>query len=169
MRSVVSWCLLLSLWTVAYADNTVEEVHFQSENGQSVSIDSMIGQGRWTIIKVWGSDCAICATTAHHMVDFQDQYGGDQADVLGIAVDGLYNRAGVDGFIASHDMQRIPQLMDNGGGVAALFLRELGEQWIGGTPTYFLFDPEGGIAGFNYGPVRKDALEEFLRGRGVTL
>ena len=129
----------------------------------------MLGQGRWVIVKVWASDCHVCATSAHHMVAFQDQYGGKQAEVIGIATDGLYKREAVDAFITAHDMQRIPQLMDNGGSVAALFLRELGEQWIGGTPTYFLFDPQGNIAGFNYGPVRKKPLEDFLRNRGVAL
>jgi len=130
-------------------------------DGRAQRLQDYVGGGKWLVVMVWASTCHVCNAEVHEMVAFQAAHAGRDASVLGVAIDGYENRAGVDAFIARHRVN-FPNLIDDGSTIVELFAREAGMDWQGWTPSYLVFDPAGRLVAKNIGAVSRGDLEKFI-------
>ena len=56
--------------------------------GRSRDLSEFTGQGQWTVVMFWASDCHVCNAEAQEYVTFHDQHHDKQAAILGITLDG---------------------------------------------------------------------------------
>lgn len=132
----------------------------QALNGEHVNLGRYVGNGKWLLVMLWATDCAICVREKPAMSAFHDKHRSEDAQVLGIALDG-YDRIGeINRFLASYKPS-FPTLVGDIASVAADYQSLTGER-LRGTPTYLLFSPAGELLGNNPGPVRPAALEAFM-------
>lgn len=159
----------LGLLAVATVSAQAQEVAptFKDERGVEQRFDDYLGQDQFLVVKVWASHCGVCKASMSDLVAFQRDFG-DRVKVLGIAVDGVQSRAAVDQFIAQYKVN-FPTLMDDGSRAAQLYLQFVQEPWVGGTPTYLVFDRSGKIIGQNYGPLTHAKLKRFINAQGGQL
>ena len=53
----------------------------QFMDGKGTQIEALTGKGRWTVFKIWASDCHVCNKTIRYMEDLTLVY--PEADVFG--------------------------------------------------------------------------------------
>lgn len=130
-----------------------------SMDGRAVQITSLVGQGKWSVFKVWAADCHICQKTIHYLGDFKRAY--PEADVYGISVDGQAGKKAAKRFIANHKLQFM-NLLSDGTEMDDFLYANAGETLLG-TPTMIVFNPKGEIAAVQPGPVTADDLIDFIK------
>ncbi len=130
-------------------------------DGEPTPLKNYIGKGKWLVIKVWASDCHVCNESVHEMIALHKERGDKDISVLGIAVDGYDRKAAVEAFMKRHQVN-FPNLIDDGAIVASVYYSAVGTPWIGATPTYLLFSPEGEIVAENLGAISKEVVETFI-------
>lgn len=86
--------------------------------------------------------------------------------MLGIALDGVGNKAGVDAVYKATGA-KFPILSANLGHFAASYQALTGEAPMG-APTFMLFNPKDKLVGLNPGPLRIKALKRFIDQKSVA-
>jgi peroxiredoxin len=145
--------LALPLAVGAAAPNIV----LKDQDGKTRNVNEFIGHGKWTVVAVWSADCPICRREIHHMAFFHDDHKKSDAHVMGLSIDSEAGRAKALGFINDHSLS-FPNLIGDPD-VAA----ELGGGMFIGTPTYYVYSPEGKLAAQRVGPVTLEQMEDLLR------
>jgi len=133
-------------------------------NGQPVNLDNLTGQGKWTVFKIWASDCHVCNHTAHHMNDFD--MSADNADIYGISLDGQGGKHNAQRFINKHSVA-VPTLLADVMEVDDLIYEEAKQSFIG-TPTYMVYDPQGELKAVQAGAITSDQLIGFINKQEAT-
>lgn len=144
--------LLLPLlaWALG-ADVVLKDIHGQDRNA-----NEFIGQGKWTVVAVWESTCAICNQEIHHMVSFHAAHKNKDAIVLGVSIDGYAGKQQALGFIREHALDftnligELPQMQKFGAGP------------LMGTPTYYIYSPKGKLRAYQAGPITQEQVEQFI-------
>ena len=128
--------------------------------GKDADVSSAIGEGKWTLVMLWATDCHICTKQKPEISAFYDKHKSENVDVFGIALDGRDNLDDVNSYLTRHQ----PTFPNYVGeiGVVAVNYQMLTEEPLRGTPTYLLFNPEGELKGNNPGPVSPGAIESFI-------
>jgi peroxiredoxin len=145
--------LALPLAVGAAAPNIV----LKDQDGKTRNVNEFIGHGKWTVVAVWSADCPICRREIHHMAFFHDEHKKSDAHVMGLSIDSEAGRAKALGFINDHGLS-FPNLIGDPD-VAA----ELGGGVFIGTPTFYVYSPEGKLAAQRVGPVTLGQMEDLLR------
>jgi peroxiredoxin len=103
----------------------------------------------------------VCNDEVHEMVAFHNAHRDRDASVLGIAIDGIEEKAAVQAFI---DRNRVsfPNLIDDGSAIVTEFSRKVGESWFGWTPTYLVYNPQGRLTAKQIGAVSRQDLERHI-------
>lgn len=135
------------------------EVH-SVKSGDIVDLDTMIGQGKWTLVMIWHTNCHICHEQKPKISVFHDQHKDIDAHVVGIALDGPDRMGAVKAYIEKNK-PTFPNYVGDIAIVASHYL-SMTEESLRGTPTYLLFNPEGELLGNNPGPLSVDAIESFM-------
>ena len=138
------------------------QARFETLDGERITLEEFAGRGKWLGVKIWASDCHVCNQTAHEMVALSNHRKHD-VQVLGIAVDGHQNRAGVLAFIERHALN-YPTLLDDGRGAAYVYRRGTQQNWGGWTPTYLIYSPQGELVAQNIGAVAETDVVRFVDG-----
>jgi len=133
----------------------------QDLNGQPRSISDYAGQGKWLVVMIWASDCHICNQEAHSYVDFHFAHADDDAEVLGITIDGQEKKAEARKFIERHNIN-FPSLIGEPADVARLFSELTGTYFVG-TPAFLFFDPQGELRAQQVGAVPPELIENFIK------
>ena len=135
------------------------EVH-SVKNGDIVDLDTMIGQGKWTLVMIWATNCHICHEQKPKISAFHDKHKDTDAHVVGIALDGPERMDAIKAYIEKNK----PTFPSYAGDIAIVASHYLAmtEESLRGTPTYLLFNPEGELLGNNPGPLSVDAIERFM-------
>ena len=133
----------------------------QDFNGQAKAISDYAGKGKWLVVMIWASDCHICNKEAHAYVDFHFTHEDNNAQVLGISIDGQAKKAEALKFIERHKVN-FPNLIGEPGDVARLF-SELTGVYFAGTPGFLIYDPEGKLRVQQLGAVPPELIEEFIK------
>jgi peroxiredoxin len=157
MRRLWSLLLFLPLLAFAAAPNLV----LKDFDGKDRNVREFIGQGKWTVVSVWSADCPICKREIYHMTFFHDEHRNKHATVLGFSIDGYEHRAKAQGFIYDQSLN-FPNLIgtpDDAGAIA-------GTMFIG-TPTYYLFSPEGRFVAQRIGPVTQEQMERWIESLAI--
>jgi len=128
-------------------------------DGNKVNLDFFLKQGKWTIVEIWASHCAICRQHMPQMVEFDGKLKNVQ--LLGITLDG---KGGIDQAKAFVKQYQIPftTLVSNSLIIDTWF-QEIAQASLNGTPTFVVFDPKGKIAAMQAGPVPVSSFENFIR------
>lgn len=153
MRWMAVALLALPLAVGAAAPNMV----LKDQDGKARNVSEFIGHGKWTVVAVWSADCPICRREIHHMAFFHDDHKKSDAQVMGLSIDSEAGRAKALGFINDHSLS-FPNLIGDPEVAAAL-----GGGMFIGTPTYYVYSPEGKLAAQRVGPVTLDQMEDLLR------
>lgn len=134
-------------------------------SGKPVTIEQYTGNGRWTIVMIWASDCLVCNKEARHYDRFHLKHRNRDAVVLGISMDGQANKKAAADFIREHELH-FTNIIGEAQDVADLFYDATGENWVG-TPTFLIYSPAGKLTVQQIGAVPVPLLEEFLSRQAV--
>jgi len=130
-------------------------------NGKAANISDYTGNGKWLVVMFWASDCHICNKEAHQYVDLQARNQSDgNIQLLGISVDSLANKAAAQAFIDENKLN-FPNLIGSLEDIAGMYYDLTGNQWIG-TPTFFIYNPEGKLRIADAGAIPAKLIEEFI-------
>jgi len=134
--------------------------------GNPASIGDYSGKGKWLVVMFWSSDCHICSKEAHQYVDMQDRHKDGNINVLGITIDGLANKVAAKNFITEHKLN-FPNLIGSLEDIAGMYYDLTGNQWIG-TPTFFIYNPEGKLRIADAGAIPAKLIEDFIKENSVA-
>ncbi len=132
---------------------------FTDINDKPLPIESLIGKGKWTVFKIWQSDCHVCRKTIHYLSDFKTIY--PNADIYGISIDGKYGKPKALNFIRDYKLT-FPNLFGDADEMRAYLAKHAGETLMG-TPTVMVYSPKGELAAVQPGAVTPAELVDFIR------
>ena len=153
-RLLLAMLLSLALATAAQADP------LSTFDGAPADIAAYLGDGKWTVVKLWSSDCHVCNTRAHDYVAFHARHRDVDARMLGISLDGLRGIANAEAFVAQHRLNYDNLIIDWEGGRRLFY--EITGSTLSGTPGFMLFSPEGRLVAQQVGAVPIELIETFI-------
>ncbi|MEN9727375.1 MAG: Thiol-disulfide oxidoreductase ResA [Pseudomonadota bacterium] len=153
---VLMFFLLFAVLPVASAGG-LEVRHL---DGRKSTLAAEIAGGHFTYVFIWTTYCGVCKQEYPKLSAFHTRHTGQNAEVLGIAIDGEAERDKVQTFMAGKPFS-FPTVMAEPEAMAVAFKAATGEEFTG-TPTYLVFNPERELAGVHSGDLPAEALERFL-------
>lgn len=132
----------------------------QDLDGAYHGLSEYTGQGKWTVVMLWASDCHICNQEAHQYVAFHEAHKDSDATVLGISLDGKQKLDEARAFVERHQVS-FPNLIDDPAKVAQFYSAKTGQSFRG-TPTFMVYDPQGRLRGAQVGAVPTRIIESFI-------
>lgn len=157
MFRCLKWVAVALLAVPLAAGAAAPSIVLKDQDGKTRNVSEFIGQGKWTVVAVWSADCPICRREIHHMAFFHDEHKKSDAQVLGLSIDSEAGRAKALGFIDDHSLS-FPNLIGDPDVAAAL-----GGGMFIGTPTYYVYSPDGKLAAQRVGAVTLQQMEDLLR------
>lgn len=155
--------LLLAVW-ISVAGGAANAMEMQSvETGEQVKLDDITGEGKWTLVMIWASTCHICRLQKPEMSAFHDKHKDTNAEIIGIALDGVRGMDAVKRYIKETKPSFPSYVAD--GIIISSYYYTMTEETLRGTPTYLLFNPEGELMGNNPGMLSVEALENFIESK----
>lgn len=130
-------------------------------NGNQKQLQSMVGNGKWTIAKVWAADCHACRRSIHYLTQFKQRF--PQANVLGISIDGQEGKQDAQNFISEFSLT-FPNLLSDAPEIDEYLYAKVGETLVG-TPTIIVFNPQGKIEAVQPGAVTPQDLIGFINSK----
>lgn len=127
--------------------------------GQPVQLENLVGKGKWTVMKIWASDCHVCRQTIHYLKDVEVSF--PEADVYGISIDGQEGKADAQAFVKQNSLD-FPNLLSDLSEINTYLNKSAGESLFG-TPTMLVFNPQGKLIAVQPGPVTADELIAFIK------
>ncbi|HMT92264.1 TlpA disulfide reductase family protein [uncultured Thiothrix sp.] len=127
--------------------------------GQPVKLETIVGKGKWTVMKIWAADCHVCRQTIHYLTDFEVSF--PEAAVYGISIDGQAGKAEAQAFVKQYNLD-FPNLLSDLSEMNAYLNKTAGES-LYGTPTMLVFNPQGKLIAVQPGPVTADELIAFIK------
>lgn len=128
--------------------------------GKSVTLDQHAGKHKWLIVMFWAHDCGVCNKEAHEYLAFHNKHKNKDATVLGVSLDGKAGLGVAKEFVARHKLT-FPNLIGEPNTISTMYFHETGEAWFG-TPTFMIYNPDGGLVAKQAGAVPVPIIEEFM-------
>lgn len=158
IRSIlVKWLLACAL---LLAGSNASAFQLQAMDKSRVNLLNYVGDGSWTLVMFWSTDCIPCEEQKPMIEDFHRTHRASNAKVVGIALDGMENYEGIKKLVDYHDPS-YPNLVV----FTDVFHRqyqELTTKQFRATPTYLLFSPNGQLAGTRTGKIERAMLESIV-------
>lgn len=158
--TTVQW-LLVAL-TLLLTAAPLHAFQLQALNADRVNLNDYVGNGRWTLVMFWSTDCIPCEEQKPMIEAFHSDHHDKDAQVVGIALDGMQNIGGIQKLV-DHHSPSYPNLVV----FSDVFHRqyqELTGKSFRATPTYMLYDPSGAVAGVRAGKIERTMLESIVSG-----
>lgn len=153
-RLVVLLFLCLPWWAGAAGPSLI----LKDLNGASRNVNEFVGQGKWVVVAVWAHNCHYCNQDIHQMAFFHDDHRKRDAIVLGVSVDGWNGRDKARAFVERHALP-FPNLIAE---PTQDVMLEFGAGMFIGTPTYYIYAPDGELVANNVGPLSQEDIEQFI-------
>lgn len=153
--------LLIFIMSWLFLAPVAQAAELQDFNGNPRAISDYSGKGKWLVVMIWASDCHVCNQEAHAYVDFHFVHSDQDAQVLGISIDGQAKKAEAQKFIQRHKIN-FPNLVGEPAVVARLFSQLTGT-YFAGTPAFLFYDPKGELRAQQLGAVPPELIEEFIK------
>ena len=134
----------------------------KKRSAQPIDFQSLVGDGRWTLVMLWAIDCIPCEAQKPMIDDFHVSHVDADARVVGVALDGISEISGINEVIA-RTPTRFPHFVADARGFYSEFKARTGTDFRA-TPTYLLYDRDGNFAGAHVGPIQRHALEQVISG-----
>lgn len=146
--------MVAPLWASAVSPDIV----LKGLDGAARNVNEFIGKGQWTVVAIWHSDCPICKRDIHEMAFFHDAHKkAKDAIVLGVSVDGYANKGKAQRFVDEHSLD-FTNLIAEPDQIA-----RFGAGRLVGTPTFYIYSPQGELAAKQVGPISQEAIEQFIK------
>lgn len=152
--------LIVSYAGLGAAQSANAGMEMRQLDGELVDLDDYTGKGKWLLVMIWSTTCHICEQQKPSMSEFHSKHKDNLAEVVGIAIDGMENIDAVRANVKSQ-VTSFPSFVGELVIVASHYLG-MTQESLRGTPTYLLFNPDGKLVGNNPGPMRIEALEQFI-------
>jgi peroxiredoxin len=153
--------LLVGLFSVLIAGAAWAEspsIELRGFDARAHNVNEYIGHGKWVVVVTWAHDCRICDEEIHHMAEFYQAHKDRDATVLGVSIDGYKQVALARAFVERHKLP-FPNLIAE---PSQEVMMKFGAGEFVGTPTYYIYNPQGRIVGRNIGPITRKEVEDFL-------
>lgn len=144
--------VLVPLWASAAGP----DVALKGLDGKTRNVNEFIGKGKWTVVAIWHSDCPICKREIHQMSFFHDAHKNKDAIVLGVSVDGYASKAKAQRFVDDHSLD-FTNLVAEPEQIA-----KFGAGRFVGTPTFYIYSPQGELLAKQVGPTSQEDIEQFI-------
>ena len=146
--------MMAPMWAAAASPDIV----LKGLDGVARNVNEFIGKGQWTVVAIWHSDCPICRRDIHEMAFFHDAHKkAKDAIVLGVSVDGFANKAKAQRFVDEHNLD-FTNLIAEPEQIA-----RFGAGRFVGTPTFYIYSPQGELAAKQVGPIGQEDIEQFIK------
>lgn len=156
LRRIALTLLLCLALPVANAGSALTDLQ-----GRPAALADLVGNGQWTVVMIWASDCGICRYEAPQMEDFHQRHRDSVAQVVGLSVDGVDNLSAARAFVRDQGLS-FANLVAEGEEAAALFYDETGNHLVG-TPAFLIYNPQGVLRSYQTGRLNMLALEQLVQ------
>ncbi len=127
---------------------------------KKVNLHDFTGDGRWTLVMFWATDCIPCEQQKPMIEAFHREHEKNKAHVVGVALDGIEKVNELRSIIKKNNTS-YPNLVVYTDVYNEQFKHETGKE-IRATPTYILYKPDGSYAGASTGPVTPQQLDSIV-------
>ncbi len=148
------WFLLLAPWLAATA--AVPDLVLKDLDGREHHVQEFIGKGKWVVVVVWSADCPVCRREIYHMTFFHDENRKKGMEVLGLSIDGWQQVEKARAF-ARDQALNFPNLIGDPETPSLLT-----DTMFIGTPTFYVFSPDGRVLAQRIGPVTQEQMEALI-------
>lgn len=152
--------MAMVLSSVPAALHAASEPEIHSWVERESPLQAHLKPGEWTLVVFWSITCSICASEMPALNALHQAERGNGISMLGVSIDGEAFRGVVGEWMQQHQME-FPTLLGELGSVAGYFGAAAQEDFRG-TPSFMLFNRSGKLAGMNAGPVRVQAIKDFI-------
>lgn len=156
------WLLFAVLAAGGGAQAAAPDVTMKDFNGKVRNANEFIGKGKWTVVAFWAHNCPICNQEIHQMSFFHDAHRKKDANVLGVSIDGYDNKALAQRFVDDHGLGFTNLLID------PMDVERFGAGRLLGTPTYYLYAPDGSFVAKKVGAASQEQIEALMRQHGAN-
>ena len=134
--------------------------------GNPSSIESFMENDQWLLVKIWKSDCGICAKAAPAMMDLDRMH--EEIKLIGISIDGQSQegKRRAQWFIDRFQLNFPNLLVDFL--EFELFYLVLAQEPFRGTPTYILYNPMGQMMAVQPGILSPESILRFIEKNSPT-
>ena len=153
------WLLMAALLLPMLALAKSPDILMKDLNGKERNVGEFIGQGKWTVVMVWAHNCPVCNAEVYQMTFFHDAHRKKDATVLGISIDGYGNKKKAQNFIDEHQVN-FPNLITE---PDPSILAKFGGGPFIGTPTFYIYAPDGTLVATKIGPTTQEEVEDFMQ------
>ena len=109
------------------------DVVFTHEDGSDLTLAAY--EGQYVLLNFWATWCAPCRKEMPHLSELQDEFGGDDFQVVTVAT-GLNQRPAMERFLDEIGVDNLPLHSDTNSALA----RDMG---VVGLPVTLIMDPNG--------------------------
>jgi peroxiredoxin len=157
VQSLLLLLLIFLLPSSAYA--SAPQLSLKNLDGVEQPLNQYIGQGKWTVLVIWAEDCEACNAEIENYDFFHEEHKTKNATILGVSVDGWDKIKLARNFVKRHDLS-FPNLVIEPDMNEIL---KLGGGNFVGTPTIYIYTPEGEIVASQAGAVPIHIIEDFIK------
>ncbi len=149
------------LTTASLVVSTTHAFELQTLDDERTNLNNYVGNGRWSVVMLWGENCKACEEQKPLLEAFHKKYKDSRAHAIGVSIDGIENIDYIRKNIAHHGTSytNLAVLTDV---FFDQFEQTTGKRYIK-TPTYILYAPDGSIAGVRSGKLQFELLEQILK------
>lgn len=152
------WILVLVLLAPVAVGSESPDIVLKDFDGRDRNVNEYIGHGKWVVVVAWAHDCHICNQEIHQMSFFHDAHHKKDALVLGVSIDGFDKRELARDFVDRHSLN-FPNLIAE---PEQAVMMKFGAGPFVGTPTFYVYGPDGKLLAQNVGPITQEDVENFM-------
>ena len=156
VQSIFIFLLVLLLPSSAYA--SAPQLSLKDMDGIEQPLNQYIGKGKWTVLVIWAEDCEACNAEIENYDFFHEEHKKLNAQILGVSVDGWDKIKLARDFVKRHGLS-FPNLVIEPDMNEIL---KLGGESFVGTPTIYIYSPDGQIVAAQAGAVPVNIIEDFI-------
>lgn len=161
MNAQTIFLFLLFTLIPSSAFASAPQINLKNMDGVEQPLNQYIGQGKWTVLVIWAEDCEVCNAEIETYDFFHEEHKDKDAQILGVSVDGWDKIKLARGFVKRHELS-FPNLVIEPDMNEIL---KLGGGNFVGTPTIYIYTPEGEIVASQAGAVPIDIIDDFIKNR----
>lgn len=163
IKACLRWLLSLMLGMVVITAPVQADPDIREWLNQARPLHEHFEDDSWTLVMFWSVSCEICARETPALGAFHQEKKERGIRVLGVSIDGVQQQDSVARWMKRHGMH-FASLLGPLPDIAAYYSSVTAEQFLG-TPTFLIFDRAGELVGVNPGPVRIQAVRDFINRR----
>lgn len=135
-------------------------------DGNTHKLSDYTGNGKWTVVMFWASDCRVCNAEIGQYVQYNQAHKDKDARMIGVSLDGQSGLPAAREFVKQHKVN-FPNLVGEPQAVANLYQSLTGSDWVG-TPSFLLYNPQGKLMAAQAGAVPTALIEKFIKNNTKT-